>query len=344
MKFSFIIPIYNRPGEMDELLDSLSKQEGEKDFEIVVVEDGSSIPCKHIVDKYTDKLTISYYVKPNSGPGKSRNFGLNVAKGDYFIFLDSDTIAPPNYVQEVKKELTREFVDAFGGPDAADEHFSVLQKAITFSMTSLLTTGGIRGKKKSVGKFQPRSFNMGISRKVYETIGGFSNMRIGEDPDLSMTIWEKGMQTRLFPEAKVYHKRRSTLKSFARQVFQFGVARPILNQRHPRFTKITFWFPSVFFVGIILTTLLAGLSFCVENPQIKWFMCLPVCFVTLYYCGIFVSATVLYKSLKVGFLALCTTTIQFFSYGYGFLLSQWKLNVLKIKPEKAFPTHFHQTE
>lgn len=344
MKFSFIIPIYNRPDEMDELLDSLSKQEGEKDFEVVVVEDGSSIPCKHIVDKYTDKLAISYYVKPNSGPGKSRNFGLNVAKGDYFIFLDSDTIAPPNYFQEVKKELAREFVDAFGGPDAADAHFSTLQKAITFSMTSLLTTGGIRGKKKSVGKFQPRSFNMGISRKVLETIGGFSNMRIGEDPDLSMTIWENGMQTRLFPEAKVYHKRRSTLKSFARQVFQFGAARPILNQRHPQFTKITFWFPSVFFVGIILAVLLAVFSFVLWDSWIKWLTIIPIFLVILYYFLIFVSATVVYRSLKVGLLALVTTTIQFFSYGYGFLLSQWKLNVLKIKPENAFPTHFHQTE
>ncbi len=343
MKFSFIIPIYNRPDEIDELLESLSKQEGTRDFEIVIVEDGSSIPCKHIVEKYQDKLEISYYTKSNSGPGKSRNYGLGVAKGDYFIFLDSDTIAPPTYFNEVKKELAEQFVDAFGGPDAADAHFSPLQKAITFSMTSLLTTGGIRGKKKSVGKFQPRSFNMGISRKVYETIGGFSNLRIGEDPDLSMTIWEKGMETRLFPAAKVYHKRRSTLKSFAKQVFQFGAARPILNQRHPQFTKLTFWFPSVFLLGIIAAVLMASISCFLPSSFFRLLLQLPIILVGFYYLLVFVFSSITYKSLKVGFLSIITTSIQFFSYGYGFLLSQWRLNVMKQKPEQAFPSHFHQS-
>lgn len=338
--FSIIIAVYERQDELTELLESLSKQTIQN-YEVLVVDDGSKNRLDKVVQQFQNQLQIRYFYKENSGPGLSRNFGMQHAKGDYFIFLDSDTIVPPNYLENVENELEHHLVDAFGGPDDADESFNDLQKAITFSMTSMLTTGGIRGGKKQISKFQPRSFNMGISRKAYKLTQGFADMRIGEDPDLSMRIWENGLQTRLFPQAKVWHKRRSTLNSFAKQVFQFGVARPILNQRHPHYTKITFWFPSVFFIGTIVAVWSFIFSFLL-NENLSQILKIPI-FILLIYIGlIFLSATLRFKNLKVGLLAIQTTFIQFFNYGYGFLLSQYKLNVLKQKAETAFPTHFHQ--
>ena len=245
LNFSIIIAVYNREDELNELLQSLTKQ-SDSDFEVIVVDDGSKNSLEPIVNSFQSKLDIHYFYKKNSGPAQSRNYGMGKANGNYFIFLDSDTIAPKNYIKTIRRELMENFVDAFGGPDAADEHFTDLQKAISFSMTSILTTGGIRGGKKHIGKFQPRSFNMGISRKAFENTGGFGDLRIGEDPDLSMTLWEKGFETRLIPEAEVFHKRRTSLNKFAKQVYEFGVARPILNQRHPKYAKLTFWFPTLF--------------------------------------------------------------------------------------------------
>ena len=84
--FSFIIPVYNRPQEIKELLESLSLIDNA--FEVVIVEDGSQNTCEDVVEKYKDKLNISYYFKENSGPGDSRNFGMHRAKGNYFIILD----------------------------------------------------------------------------------------------------------------------------------------------------------------------------------------------------------------------------------------------------------------
>src|SRR5690606_26065644 len=274
------------------------------------------------------------------------------ASGNYFIFLDSDTIAPKDYIETVRKELNSNYVDAFGGPDAADESFSALQKAISFSMTSFLTTGGIRGGKKHVGKFQPRSFNMGISKEAFEKTGGFGNLRIGEDPDLSMTLWENGLETRLFPDAKVYHKRRTSLKKFAKQVYQFGVARPILNQRHPKYIKLTFWFPSFFLVYCILSFLIflygtIDTKVFVSNLGSYWInyswlvlgvvLILPILFYLLL---LFFISFIKYKSINVGMLSIVTTLTQFFCYGFGFLKSWISLNIFRQKPEKAFPVHF----
>ena len=338
MNFSVIIAVYQREDELSELLSSLENQ-SDSDFEIVVIDDGSPEKLENLIEKFKSKLNLKYFYKSNSGPAKSRNFGMEKASGDYFIFLDSDTIAPKNYIKTVRKELKIKYVDAFGGPDAADESFSDLQKAISFSMTSFLTTGGIRGGKKHVGKFQPRSFNMGISKKAFEKTGGFGNLRIGEDPDLSMTLWENGFETRLFPDAKVYHKRRASLTKFAKQVYQFGAARPILNQRHPKFTKLTFWFPSLFllyflFCSILILSLLWLNSSC---SKISELFLIPI---ILYLILILIFSTIQNKSLKVGFLSIITTLIQFFNYGFGFLKSWTLLNLFRMKPEKAFPNHF----
>lgn len=338
LQLSIIVAVYERQDELTELLTSLSKQTNQN-FEIIIVDDGSKNKLDAVCAKFQDQLNIKYYYKSNSGPGKSRNFGMEKANGNYFIFLDSDTIIPPTYIQSVFDELTTNFVDAFGGPDDADESFNDYQKAITFSMTSFLTTGGIRGGKKQVSKFQPRSFNMGISRKAYDATGGFAAMRIGEDPDLSMRIWENGFETRLFQNSKVIHKRRTSLKKFAKQVYQFGVARPILNQLHPNYVKPTFWFPSLFFLGTLFAFTTTILGFIFKDYQLILFI--PIIFWMIYMLLIFVFATIRFKSIKVGILSMQTTLIQFFNYGFGFLESQIKLNVLKKDPKKAFPTHYH---
>src|SRR5690606_5718482 len=203
MYFSFIIPVYNRPDEINELLQTLTKQTYTSDFEVVVIEDGSTINCQSVVDEYINKLNISYYFKTNSGPGDSRNYGMRVAKGDYFIILDSDCLIPENYLVEVNTYLNNSFVDCFGGPDAAHESFSDVQKAINQTMTSVLTTGGIRGASEKLGKFQPRSFNMGISKEAFEASGGFGKIHPGEDPDLSIRLWKMNFKTALIPNAYV---------------------------------------------------------------------------------------------------------------------------------------------
>ena len=258
MRYSVIIPVYNRPDEVDELLQSLTVQ-CFKDFEVVIVEDGSSIPCKEVADRYTDRLDIKYFSKPNSGPGQTRNYGAERSEGEYFIILDSDVILPEGYFDAIEKELQSSPADAFGGPDRAHDSFTDIQKAINYSMTSFFTTGGIRGGKKKMDKFYPRSFNMGIRREVYEALGGFSKMRFGEDIDFSIRIFKGGYTCRLFPDAWVYHKRRTDLKKFFKQVHNSGIARINLYKKYPDSLKLVHLLPAVFTLGVswlLLLTLL----------------------------------------------------------------------------------------
>jgi len=327
--FSLIIPIYNRPEEIKELLESLLLSNYKKEYEIVIIEDGSKIDCKEVVSQYADKFSISYYFKENSGPGDSRNYGMKVAKGDYFIILDSDCLIPSNYLSEVEKELETDYVDCFGGSDAAHESFSKIQKAINFTMTSFLTTGGIRGGSEKIGKFQPRSFNMGISKKAFEESKGFGNIHPGEDPDLSIRLWKLGYNTRLFPNAFVYHKRRIDWDKFSIQVNKFGKARPILNSWYPEYSKITFWFPSLFLLGFIVSVLLTFVKF-------PYFLGLYVFYFALLFC----SSLFMNKSFKIATYSMYAAIIQFYGYGKGFLLSFYKIFVLKQEPQKAFPELF----
>jgi len=310
--FSIIIPVYNRPDEIDELLESLTKQDFSDDFELLIIEDGSQNSSKEITDKYKNKLDLKYFFKENSGAGASRNFGMEKATGNYFIILDSDVIVPSQYISEVKKALEANFTDAFGGPDAAHKNFTALQKAINYSMTSVLTTGGIRGKKNSVGKFQPRSFNFGLSQKAFSKTQGFSKMKNGEDIDLTFRLWENGFETQLIEKAFVYHKRRSSLKQFYKQTFGFGTARPILNEKYPETAKITYWFPTVFIVGFFFSIFLAFFQF-------DWFLLLfGVYFLFIFFDSIFQN-----KNFKVAFLSILTTLTLFLGYGLGFLKSQF---------------------
>lgn len=329
MYFSFIVPVYNRPDEIDELLESLTKFSSSVPFEVVIVEDGSTISCQNIIKKYNNSLSISYYYKPNTGPGDSRNYGMKIAKGDYFIILDSDCIIPPDYLSKVAKSLQDDYVDCFGGPDAALDSFSDIQKAINFTMTSFLTTGGIRGGSEKVDKFQPRSFNMGISKKAFEASNGFGNIHPGEDPDLSIRLWNLGFKTKLIKSAFVYHKRRISWEKFQIQVNKFGKARPILNSWYPEHTKITFWFPSLFLIGFLFS--LIFLIF-----EIPIFISLYA----LYFFLLFTTSLLSNKSLKIALYSLWATMIQFYGYGKGFLLSYFKISILKQQPEVAFPELF----
>jgi glycosyltransferase involved in cell wall biosynthesis len=313
LKFSLIIPVYNRPQEIDELLNSCLLQSFKQDFEIIIIEDGSTEKCDIIIKKYENHLKIKYLFKENSGAGASRNYGMESASGNYFIILDSDVLLPIHYLEEVFKTLTRNYTDAFGGPDAAHESFTTIQKAINYSMTSLITTGGIRGKKKAVGKFQPRSFNMGISKNAFEKTKGFSKMKYGEDIDLSLRLLNLGYETQLIENAFVYHKRRSTFKKFLQQTYNFGTARPILNKKYPLTSKITFWFPTLFIVGLVISAVSLLLGY--------WELWLMY---KIYFIILFIDASIQNKSVKVGFISTITTLTQFMGYGFGFLRSYFK--------------------
>ncbi|ULC60643.1 glycosyltransferase [Flaviramulus sp. BrNp1-15] len=333
LQFSFIIPVYNRPDEIQELLQSFDALETNLPYEIVIIEDGSTKSSKTVADSYKNKLNISYFFKENSGPGDSRNFGMQKAKGNYFIILDSDCILPKHYLNEVEKSLKADYVDCFGGPDAAHQSFTNLQKAINFSMTSFITTGGIRGKKSSVDKFQPRSFNMGLSKKAFEASKGFGRIHPGEDPDLSIRLWNLGFKTKLIPEAYVYHKRRISWKTFYKQVNKFGLVRPILNQWHPQTKKLTYWFPTVFSTGLLVSILLFFIGF-------KWLFFTYI----LYFLVAFVMALISTKSLGVSILSLMAILVQFLGYGYGFLKSTFAVSVLNKKPELYFPQLFFKSK
>lgn len=311
LKYSIIVPVYNRPNEVDELLESLIKQDFQQEYEIIIIEDGSKETSEEIIKKYESKLNIQYFYKENSGPGGSRNFGMRKASGDYYIILDSDVIVPKHYLSEIKTSLEKNYTDAFGGPDATHPNFTPLQKAINYSMTSFLTTGGIRGKKKGLGKFQPRSFNMGLSRKAFEKTKGYSDMRAGEDIDLTFRLWETGFETQLIDKAFVYHKRRNSIPSFFKQTFAFGTARPKLNKKYPETAKLTYWFPSLFALGFDVSILMLLLG--------SWQL---AAFFGLYLIAIFSDATIENKSIRVGFLSIVTSLTQFFGYGLGFLESK----------------------
>ena len=329
MKYSFIIPVYNRPDEVDELLDSLTLQTI-RDFEVVVVEDGSSVPCKEVVDKYADRLTIHYYNKANSGPGQTRNYGVERANGEYMLILDSDCILPEKYLEMVEADLQRQKADAFGGPDRAHESFTDVQKAINYAMTSFFTTGGIRGGKKKLDKFYPRSFNMGVRKDVYQALGGFSKMRFGEDIDFSIRIFKGGYQCRLFPEAWVWHKRRTDLKKFFKQVHNSGIARINLYKKYPESLKLVHVLPALFTLGVAFLLLASFL----------WGGSLSL--LLLFALIVFVDASLQNKSLKIGLLAIAASFIQLTGYGTGFLRAWWKRCVCGKSEFAAFEKNFYK--
>ena len=382
VRYSIIVPVYNRPDEVDELLQSLCEQDF-TDFEVIIVEDGSQVPCEDVCRRYEDRLDLKYFAKPNSGPGQSRNYGAERAQGEWVIVLDSDVVLPKGYLAAVEESLSPnpspvergddeseaspiggrlEGASAFGGPDAAHDSFTPVQKAISYSMTSFFTTGGIRGGKKkgALDKFYPRSFNMGIRREVYHELGGFSKMRFGEDIDFSYRIVEAGHQTALIPEAWVWHKRRTDFRKFFRQVYNSGIARINLEKRHPGTLKLVHLLPAVFTLGVIalLLLFLLGVGLYVEgewldasglrptdnmHQGVGFVLCvLALLPLLLYSAVIFVHSSIKNRSLWVGLLSIPAAFTQLMGYGLGFLKAWWKRIVLKQDEFTAFEKNFYK--
>jgi len=359
MNYSIIVPVYNRPDEVDELLQSLCQQTV-NDFEVIVVEDGSLLTCKGVCDKYAGTLDLFYYAKPNSGPGQSRNYGAERAHGEWLIVLDSDVVLPKTYLEKVGEGLQVSPCDAWGGTDAAHPQFTPVQKAISYSMTSFFTTGGIRGGKTKMDKFYPRSFNMGIRRDVYQQLGGFSKMRFGEDIDFSYRIVESGCTTALLPDAWVWHKRRTDFRKFFRQVYNSGIARINLMKRHPGTLKLVHLLPAVFTIGVLGLLLLftLGLSlyfygefldaggFCPRGnvyQGMAFAICLLALFpLLLYSLVIFLHSSLLNRSFHVGLLSVPAAFTQLMGYGFGFIESWWKRCVQGKDEFQAFEKTFYK--
>lgn len=316
MQFSLIVPIYNRPDEAQELLESLALQTF-NDFELVLVEDGSTKPCGSEVEKYRTRININYIIKENTGRSDTRNVGMEHAKGDYFIFFDSDCIIPPQYLETVNRLLHEDYADCFGGPDKEHESFTTIQKAVNYAMTSFWTTGGIRGGKVNMEKFKPRTFNMGFSRIVYEKVGGFKDM-YGEDIDLSIRISQAGYTTKLYHEAFVYHKRRVDLKRFYKQVNIFGQARINLSKLYPGSLKLVHTLPALFVIGSIGVLILAIFV----SP---YFLLFPIAYLLL----LFFDALFRTKSILIAGLSIITSLIQIYGYGNGFIKSFFEKIILR---------------
>lgn len=318
MLFSVIIPVYNRPDEVGELLGSFLGQSF-SDYEIIIVEDGSRVKCKEVVDTFSGRLRIKYLEKENGGPALARNFGALHSEGEYLLFLDSDTVLPKGFLGNISEYLSQSPVDLFGGPDMSSESFSALQKAIGYSMTSFFTTGGIRGGKRKVSRFIPRSFNMGVRRQVFKEVGGFSAMRFGEDMDLSMRIISAGHSSALIESAAIYHKRRTSLRGFYRQVYNSGRARIDLTLRHRGSLKIVHLLPSAFAVGC------TALILCALALRKAW-IASPV---ALYALLLFIHATIKEKSPRVGLLSVAASFVQLYGYGLGLLANFLRRCILR---------------
>lgn len=338
--FSIIVPVYNRPQEVDELLSSLCLQ-SDKNFEVIIVEDGSTIGCKEVCEKYQQQedLVIRYYLKDNSGPGPSRNYGAERANGEYLLILDSDVIVPADYIKNISNCLKKAPLDAFGGPDCAHEGFSDIQKAISYAMTSFFTTGGIRGGKKKMDKFYPRSFNLGVRREVFNNLNGFSAMRFGEDIDFSIRVYDGGYSCGLLQEAWVWHKRRSTFKQFFKQVHNSGIARIALYQKYPDSLKLVHLLPTVFTLGVIGLVIVAIFGFILKN---NWLIINPLALLVLYCLLLFTDSIIQNKSLKVGLLSIVAGFVQLFGYGTGFLRAIWHNLILKKTDFQAFRKTFYK--
>ena len=312
LKFSLIVPVYNREDEVRALLESLAKQD-DRGFECIIVEDGSSLPCERVCEEFKEAVPLKYYYKENEGRSIARNYGIGRAGGDYLVFVDSDCVLPPDYFSSLRKRLDEGYADCFGGPDAAHESFSPLQKAINFAMTSFLTTGGIRGGKVQLEKFVPRTFNMGFSREVYNKVGGFREM-FSEDIDMSTRIRQAGYNPMLFRDVKVYHQRRVSLKKFWRQVHVFGMSRITLQLLYPGSMKLVHWLPALFVIFSL--AMIVG----------AFFFALAIVPLILYILLLFISASISMKSVRLGAMAVVTSLIQLYGYGTGFIRAYvWKI-------------------
>ena len=324
--FSIVIPVFNRPDEIDRLLQSLTFQDDKNPFEVVVVEDGSTLDAKQVCDKYSNQLEINYYFKSNSGPGDSRNYGMSQAKGNYFLILDSDCVLPFHYLSAVCKALSASYTDCFGGADAAHDSFTFFQKAVNAVMTNPFSTGGVRGAKKGLTRFQPRSFNMGVSKQLFEATGGFGKIHPGEDPEFVFRAWDLGFKTRFVDGAEVFHERRIRLNTFVKQIYKFGSVRVILNRMHPKYQSRLFLLPSVFTAGwiILITLLLISFLFNLNAFHLDYIyggISLYLIYSVLFFANTWYRS----KSFRIAVVSVPLLFIQFASYAYGYIRSSLKL-------------------
>ncbi len=330
LRFSLVIPVYNRPDEVRELLDSLMAA-AVKPHEIILVEDGSDKPCKAVVEQYMNSLHLRYIVKENSGPGLSRNEGAALASGDYIIFIDSDCLIPDGYFSAISSYLTAHPVDFFGGPDAGHPSFSPIQQAVSQTMTGFLTTGGIRGGSEKMDRFFPRSFNMGIAKAAFHAVGGFHSMRFGEDVDLSLRLFKAGYSSALISGAWLYHKRRTHFRPFFKQVYNSGMARILLQRLHPGSLKLVHLLPALFTLGNILLLLLA-IFYSI------WAL-LPLGLVAL---AFFSESALRGQTIWVSILSILAGFIQLWGYGLGFLHAWIGFYLLGKKQFQAFDRSFYR--
>jgi glycosyltransferase involved in cell wall biosynthesis len=315
-KYSIIIPVYNRPDEVEELLQSIENQ-SYTNFEVVIIEDGSAVKCDTVVEKFKKKLDINYFFQENTGQGFARNTGFEIAKGDYFIVLDSDALIEPNYIEIVNNQLKINNLDLYGGPDRDHPNFSPIQKAISYAMTSFFTTGGIRGSENNLGgTFHPRSFNMGLSREVYERTKGFIITRMGEDIEFSIRAISLGFKSGLISEAFIYHKRRTSFSQFFKQLKFFGKARINISRFFPKELKLIHTFPMIFTLGCFSIPLL----FLIYKP----FFYLGIGLLSIYILLNFIDSTLKNKSINIGLLSVMAVFVQLLGYGIGFMSEGWK--------------------
>lgn len=347
MLLSVVIPVYNRPDEVGELLDSLTAQTF-TDFEVIVVEDGSSVTCDDVCRRYGQRLDIHYYRKDNSGPGQSRNYGVGKAHGEWIVILDSDVVLPPGYMQAVSRGIADGHTDAFGGPDKAHPSFTPTQKAISYSMTAFFTTGGIRGGRRKLDKFYPRSFNMGVRRADYMRLGGFSDMRFGEDIDFSIRIFKAGLRCRLLPEAWVWHKRRTDFRKFFRQVFNSGIARINLYKRYPSSLKPVHMMPAAFTAGVTLLILVSAFGRAMMHyDHDSWRMWYRVCAlpwlpIIVYALAVFTDAALKNRSAAIALRSVAAAFVQLYGYGTGFIYAWWQRCVRGKDEFHAFGDTFYK--
>lgn len=345
MRFSVLVPVYNRPNEVRELLESLSKQSWD-DFEVVVVDDGSCLKCDDVCSSFSSQLNVKYFYKENSGPGQTRNYAAERACGDYFLILDSDVILPPDYLKNTDGELNREYADAFGGPDRAHDSFTDLQKAISYSMTSFFTTGGIRGGAKKMDKFYPRSFNLGVKNDVFRALDGFSSMRFGEDIDFSIRVFKGGYKCRLFPDSWVWHKRRTDLKKFFKQVYNSGMARINLYKKYPESLKLVHLLPAAFTAGSFLCVLSFALfmvlSFVCPSAGFRMGAVFSIAPLLLYSALVFLDSSLKNKSVEIGLLSVPAAFTQLWGYGLGFFHAWWSRCVKGEGEVSAFSKTFYK--
>ena len=327
--FSIIIPVYNRPNELKELLDSIKKQTF-KDFDVTIIEDGSKITSEKLSLEYSTQFSIKYIAQTNQGPGPARNNGAFQASGSWLIFFDSDCIIPDNYLEIINKEVECTDFDCFGGPDKAHPNFNTIQKAIGYAMSSILTTGGIRGAKENLDIFYPRSFNLGVRNSVFNSLQGFSDMRFGEDLDFSMRLLKKGYSTKLLRKAFVYHKRRNNFRSFYKQVYNSGIARINLDIRHKGTMKIVHWIPAAFVLSHILI-LTVGIFY----P----FFLLSLLFIPMI---ILFHSFYVTKEIKTAFYSVPAAFTQTIGYGLGFIKALISRKILGKSEFHAFHQNFYK--